>query len=149
MIADQKYRMTNQRQIILEEVRKLRSHPTADEIYERVRKRLPRISMGTVYRNLDLLTKTGQIKKVEPGFPPMRFDGNTGDHYHVVCMGCGRIEDIPVEPSEDSLNNFVKAMNRVTSYSIYGHNLELMGLCPNCMKEGKTSLGEKMQELKK
>ena len=67
LVSNQKYRMTNQRQIILEEVKKVHSHPTADEVYERVRKKIPRISMGTVYRNLDVLSKTGLIRKIDPG----------------------------------------------------------------------------------
>jgi Fur family ferric uptake transcriptional regulator len=59
-------RMTHQRQVILEEVRNTHSHPSADEIYARVRKRLPRVSLGTVYRNLDILASEGFIKKIEP-----------------------------------------------------------------------------------
>ena len=74
MNSDQKYRMTHQRQVILEEINKDQTHPTADEIYERVRKKLPRISMGTVYRNLEILSSCGIIHRLEPGLPQMRFD---------------------------------------------------------------------------
>ena len=147
MIAGQKYRMTSQRQIILEEVKKLHTHPTADEVYERVRKKIPRISMGTVYRNLDILSKNGLLKKVDPGQPQMRFDGNVLDHYHIVCMACGTIEDVPAEPPESSLENMVKAFKKLTNYRIFGHNVQLMGLCPGCMKEGRSSLEEKIKEL--
>jgi len=75
--------MTPQRKVILEEVCKEGEHLTADEIYDRVRKRLPRISMGTVYRNLDLMASQGLIRKLQPDYPQMRFDGNTRDHYHL------------------------------------------------------------------
>ena len=68
--------------IILETIKMTDSHPTADEIYERVRKRLPRISMGTIYRNLDVLASCGLIKRLDPGRTQMRFDGNTQEHYH-------------------------------------------------------------------
>jgi Fur family ferric uptake transcriptional regulator len=59
--------MTRQRRVILEELRKVNTHPSADEIYEIVRKRLPRISLGTVYRNLEILSESGDIQKLEPG----------------------------------------------------------------------------------
>ena len=147
MTSNQKYRMTNQRQIILEEVGRVNSHPTADEVYEMVRKRIPRISMGTVYRNLDLLSKTGLIKKIDPGYPQMRFDGNTKDHYHITCMSCGRIEDVPVDQPVHSLDDLAKALVKVTEYSIAGHNLEFYGLCPVCRREGESSFGEKMKTL--
>ena len=61
----QNFRMTRQRGIILEELRKINTHPSADEIYERVRKHLPRISLGTVYRNLEILSELGEIQKLE------------------------------------------------------------------------------------
>jgi Fur family ferric uptake transcriptional regulator len=60
-------RLTSQRQVILEELKKVKSHPTANEVYDMVRKRLPRIGLGTVYRNLDLLAERGIIKKLEVG----------------------------------------------------------------------------------
>ena len=147
MTSNQKYRMTNQRQIIFEEVGRVNSHPTADEVYEMVRKRIPRISMGTVYRNLDLLSKTGLIKKIDPGYPQMRFDGNTRDHYHLTCMSCGRMEDVPVDQPDHSLDDLTKALVKVTEYSIAGHNLEFYGLCPVCTREGESSFGEKMKTL--
>jgi Fur family ferric uptake transcriptional regulator len=73
--------MTNQRQVILEEIQKVNTHPTADEVYETVRKRLPRISLGTVYRNLEILSACGLIQKIGPLSNQMRFDGITKKHY--------------------------------------------------------------------
>jgi Fur family ferric uptake transcriptional regulator len=134
---EQKYRMTHQRQVILEEVMKNLDHPTADEIYERVRKRLPRISMGTVYRNLDILASSGVISKLEPGLPQMRFDGKTKDHYHITCMRCGKIEDAYIEPLDDTLQNLEGALGHLTKYGIFGHKLEFLGLCKLCMEREK------------
>jgi Fur family ferric uptake transcriptional regulator len=139
--------MTHQRQVILEEVMKAKTHPTADEVYGLVRRRLPRISLGTVYRNLDVLSKIGFIKKIDPGYHQMRFDGNIKDHYHINCMNCGRIEDVPVDEPDQSLDDLEKALIKITEYSISGHNLEFFGLCPKCMKEGISTLGEKIKEL--
>ena len=90
--------------------------------------------MGTVYRNLDILASCGFIKKLQPGYAQMRFDGNTRDHYHVVCMRCGKIGDAQIEPSDNTLENLENALGNLTHYGIFGHNLEFIGLCPNCME---------------
>jgi Fur family ferric uptake transcriptional regulator len=68
--------MTRQRKVILEEIRKTDSHPTADELYQRVRQRLPHVSLGTIYRNLETLAASGLIQKLEMGGSQKRFDGN-------------------------------------------------------------------------
>jgi Fur family ferric uptake transcriptional regulator len=137
--------MTHQRQVVLEEVKRDHCHPTADEIYERVRKRLPRISMGTVYRNLDILASCGLIEKLEPDRPQMRFDGNTSDHYHITCAICGRIEDAPIEPLQDPLENLENALGSLTKHGIFGHRLEFIGLCSRC-RGREQEIFEKQQE---
>jgi Fur family ferric uptake transcriptional regulator len=118
--AGQKYRMTHQRQVILDEIRKVNTHPTADEVYELVRKRLPRISLGTVYRNLEILSARGSQQ--------MRFDGVTKDHYHLRCISCGRVEDAPMI----SVGDLEDAVRNQSDYSITGHRLEFLGICPEC-----------------
>jgi len=128
VLSKSKSRMTRQRQVILEELRKVRSHPTADTIYEMVRRRLPRISLGTVYRNLETLSESGVIRKLELGGAQKRFDGNPEDHYHVRCTNCGRLDDIPSVPISDIEDTFREACD----YQITGHQLVLTGLCPNC-----------------
>jgi len=132
--SDRKYRMTHQRKVILEEVMADHGHRSADEIYERVRRKLPRVSMGTVYRNLDILASCGFIKKLEPHYSQMRFDANTSEHYHVVCMRCGKIDDASIEPADGTLESLEHALGNLTRYGIFGHKLEFMGLCPDCMQ---------------
>ena len=147
MKSDKPYRLTRQREVILEEVRKACHHPTADEIYENVRKKLPHISLGTVYRNLDVLAEFGLIKKIEPDFPQMRFDGNTKEHYHITCLHCGMIEDAPIEPSGNSLKNLENALGNLTKHGIFGHKLEFIGLCSKCReKENGRIFKEKLNE---
>lgn len=130
MLSGKKFRMTHQRRVILDELKKVTSHPTADKVYEMVRQRLPRISLGTVYRNLEILSKCGMIQKLELGGNQQRFDGNTKNHYHVRCIRCGRVDDVPVEP----VAMFEDALRRVSDYEIIGHRLEFVGLCPQCKK---------------
>lgn len=122
------YRMTPQRKIILEELKKLNNHPGADEIYEVVRKRLPRVSLGTVYRNLDILSELGEIQKLELSGTMNRFDWDIKKHYHIRCIECGRIENAPLAP----LNQIEDELYGATVYTIMGHRLEFVGLCPSC-----------------
>lgn len=130
-MADDKLRMTKQRRVILDELRKVKTHPTADEVYELVRRRLPRISMGTVYRNLDLLSESGVIRKLDIG-PQRRFDGDTTEHYHVRCAGCGRVGDIHTGPIA-GLDEFIK---NGLEFDIIGYRLEFMGICRSCRESG-------------
>jgi len=123
--------MTRQRGVILEELRKFNSHPTADEVYEMARRRLPRISLGTVYRNLEILSESGMIGKLELGGTQKRFDGNVEKHYHVRCVRCGCIGDVPLEP----LTGIENALRRVSDYEIIGSRLEFIGICPGCKEE--------------
>ena len=125
-----KSRITRQRQVILEELKKARSHPTANEIYETVRSRLPRISLGTVYRNLEILSREGIIRKLELGGDQKRFDSELGGHYHARCIKCGSLDDISPRPIPD----IEDAFRNVCGYQITGHQLVLTGLCPNCMR---------------
>lgn len=127
------FRMTKQRQLILEEIRKLKSHPTADEMYQILRETMPRISLGTVYRNLETLSKTGLVRKIDVGGTQKRFDGDTSDHYHVRCMDCSRIDDLFI----DTEKALAKKAQRATDFEILRHNIEFVGLCPTCKKEKK------------
>lgn len=123
-----KLRMTRQRKVILEELRKENIHPTADMLYEMVRKRLPRVSLGTVYRNLEILTALGEIQTLEISGSQKRYDGIPQKHYHIRCMHCGRMDDAPIAP----MNRIEDALYGSTVYTIMGHRLEFIGLCPQC-----------------
>ena len=121
-------RMTRQRKVILEELRKVTSHPTADEVYRMVRRKLPNISLGTVYRNLEILSASGMIQKLESGGSPRRYDGNPKMHYHLRCIRCGGVEDLPV----GSIPAIDRAIRNARGYEILGYRLEFIGLCPKC-----------------
>jgi Fur family ferric uptake transcriptional regulator len=123
--------MTLQRKTILNILRQTKSHPSADELYELVRKQLPRISLGTVYRNLEVLAKTGLIQKLELGGTIKRFDWNPNKHYHIRCLVCGQVDDAPIAP----LNQLEDELYGATVFSIIGHRLEFEGLCPDCTEK--------------
>jgi Fur family ferric uptake transcriptional regulator len=131
VIEPEKLRMTRQRRVILEELRKENIHPTADMVYEMVRKRLPRISLGTVYRNLEILTSLGEIQTLELSGSQKRYDGIPQKHYHIRCMNCDRVDDAPIAP----LNTLENKLYGATVYTIIGHRLEFLGLCPECSRD--------------
>ena len=120
-------RTTRQRTIILEELRKVATHPTADEIYAMARRRLPRISLGTVYRNLDLLAEQGEIRKIESAGNSKRFDGNIHPHQHARCQKCGWVADIERHvPLPDTRHI------DLPGFTITAARLEFDGLCNAC-----------------
>ena len=124
-------RLTTQRQIILEELGKVKSHPTANEVYDMVRKRLPRIGLGTVYRNLELLADSGIILKLEVGGTQKRFDATIEPHYHIRCTSCGKVDDIDFEV-QGEINQAAEA---ASNYKILGHHIEFTGVCASCTQQ--------------
>ncbi|SHO44614.1 Fur family transcriptional regulator [Desulfopila aestuarii] len=122
-------RLTTQRQIILEELGKVTCHPTANEVYDMVRKRLPRIGLGTVYRNLELLADSGVILKLEVGGTQKRFDATVDPHYHIRCSACGKVDDIDI-PLQEHIN---QAATAASSYKVLGHHIEFSGFCHSCL----------------
>ena len=123
-------RMTMQRKKIMEIVTEGNTHPSADEVYQRVRSFLPRISLGTVYRNLEILSEMGKIQKLELSGSLKRFDWDLKKHYHIRCLRCDRIDNAPLAP----LNQLEDELYEATVFQIIGHNLEFIGLCPKCTK---------------
>lgn len=132
--TDSMMRLTTQRQIILEELAKVKTHPTASELYDMVRKRLPRIGLGTVYRNLELMAENGMILKLEVGGTQKRFDATTDTHYHIRCASCGKVDDIDTPVLDD----LVREAAASSSYHVIGHHVEFSGICPGCQKETKS-----------
>jgi len=125
--------MTRQRKVILEELQNKDNHPSADELYERVRVHLPRISLGTVYRNLEILCELGEIQKLGLSGPLKRYDGNSLKHHHIRCVLCNRVDDAPIAP----MNRIEDELYESTVFEIIGHNLEFVGFCPECSKKNR------------
>lgn len=124
-------RLTTQRQIILEELGKVTCHPTANEVYDMVRKRLPRIGLGTVYRNLELMADSGIILKLEVGGTQKRFDATVDPHYHIRCTSCGKVDDIDLEVQTE-IN---QVASQASNYTVLGHHIEFSGICSQCRQE--------------
>ena len=123
-------RMTNQREIILKELQDSRQHLTADELYERVKKSMPRISLATVYRNLETLSEAGIIGKLEISGRQKRFDYDVTPHDHIYCLQCHRVDNI--EFDRDLVDH--ASVSSTKGYRITGYRVEFVGICSTCRK---------------
>ncbi len=132
MTQKKQHRNTPQRRVVLEELQKVNTHPTTIEVYEMVRRRVPKISLGTIYRNLELLADMGLVQKVDLVSSEARFDGNPQPHHHVRCARCGRVGDLHELP----LDMLREVPSEAGGYSILGHRLEFVGICGDC-NDGK------------
>jgi len=121
-------RETRQRKAILDFLRKARSHPTADHIYDSVRKVIPSISKGTVYRNLQVLIESGQVAVLDIRGTLSRYEIRQETHYHFRCEACGRVYDLdePVDPELDD------RISKRTGFIVSGHQTEFRGRCADC-----------------
>ena len=123
------HRMTKQRQMILDVLQKTKAHPTADWIYEQVRQVVPRISLGTVYRNLRVLKEMGTIQELNYGSTYSLFDGNPALHYHFVCQDCGKVMDIDLPLLKDYEQQVAGLMDAQVNF----HRMEFYGSCNGCV----------------
>jgi Fur family peroxide stress response transcriptional regulator len=126
-----KRRETRQREAILNVLRSTDSHPAADWIYDEVRKVMPSISKGTVYRNLKILGEDGEISELNLAGTVTRFDGRRQKHYHFRCIKCGRVFDLD-EPVDAGLDGKIA---RQTGFKVRYHQLEFRGLCHECRRK--------------
>ena len=122
---------SRQRESIKASLMNRHDHPTADALYASIREEFPNISLGTVYRNLNLLVETGEIKKLTCGDGADHFDADTSPHYHFVCRACKQITDMPMKPL-DSINDQAAGQsgNCVDSHTIYFY-----GTCRECLEK--------------
>lgn len=124
-------RRTRQRHAILEAVRATKSHPDVQWVYEQVRQDMPRVSLGTVYRNLDLLARSGIILRIPTIDGLARYDADTSSHSHVACRLCGRIDDIDIELPMQSFRDAAAEVGFEDVSAI----IEIYGVCPDCQSQ--------------
>ena len=122
-------RSTRQRRLVLEAVIETKTHPTAEWVYEAVRRAMPRVSLGTVYRNLQVLVEEGKLKSfVRDGLH--HYDADLDPHDHFACERCGMLLDIP--RATESLPGERRLKSQ--GYLISGRTLEYHGLCRKCRR---------------
>ena len=127
MLREEGFRITPQRTAIVDYLLKTEEHPSAELIHKTVRKKYPMVSLSTIYKTLELLREKKMINEIEVD-GEARFDAHTGDHINLVCIKCGKIEDI----DEDLLKEIQNKAARKSKYHILRSNFELLGYCNNC-----------------
>ena len=118
---------SKQRESMLRILRSTKSHPTANEIYMEMRKTDSKISLGTVYRNLNLLCVNGIILRIDTNHDSVHYDGCVEPHCHFVCSDCKRVFDLELDTSD--LDDKVR---EETDFTVSGHSLVFYGKCNNC-----------------
>ena len=119
---------SRQRELILDTVKNFPIHPTADIVYEYVRSVDPKISLGTVYRNLNRLSENGSLIKISMPIGGDRFDGRLDDHTHIICQHCGSVTDIELK----NFGHIDEEVATQTGYQVTGHTIVFTGLCKEC-----------------
>ena len=121
-------RSSIQRKLVNQILEAAHDHPTAQTVFERARQKMPSISLGTVYRNLQFLVCQGVVLERKLGNRPARYEANRHRHYHICCVQCGALEDLSV-PYQNVLDRRVQRMVR---YRLQEHRMEFFGVCPRC-----------------
>src|SRR5262245_21085658 len=135
------FRLTAPRHAVLEVVRGIKGHPTAEEVHRLVTRREPGVSLGTVYRNLRLLVDAGLLGEL-PG-PRARFDANTRAHHHFTCLRCGRIADVEAPVAEPHSRALSKRVAARTGLAITHHRIDFFGHCGECRAQGRARRGRR------
>ena len=125
---------SRQRESIKASLMSRKDHPTADAVYASIREEFPNISLGTVYRNLNLLVELGEAQKLAFGDGKDHFDADTSLHYHFVCRDCGQVYDMELDEMAD-LNTSVQA---AAPGKIDSHSILFNGRCYSCMEKEET-----------
>lgn len=132
-------RITQQLTVIAAAIEGDHTHPSAEDIYLRVRKILPHISLGTVYRNLQRLVQDGAVQLLFFGDRTARYDPTLEEHDHFICQRCGRVEDVKVE--RDRRMDFASLVRE--GFTITAHSLAIRGVCQRCGPRQGTSRPDK------
>ena len=140
-LRDRGFRLTAPRHAVLEVVRGIKTHPTAEEVHRLVTRRARRVSLGTVYRNLRLLVEAGLLGEL-PG-PRARFDANTRAHHHFTCLLCGRIADVEAPVAEPHSRALSKRVEARTGLAITHHRIDFFGRCRECQTQGRARPGRR------
>ena len=127
-------RYSRQRESIYQAVLGSREHPTADMVYQLLHGADPKLSLGTVYRNLNQLTDAGRLKKIPMPDGSCRFDKTTAAHSHIVCERCGRVADVKL-PALHALRD---AIEEQTAYALSSYDVVMRGVCKQCRESGNT-----------
>ena len=121
-------RNTNQKQQILDCIKALKTHPTAEQVHELVKKKIPDISLATIYRNLNKFASKGEILRIEVN-KEFHYDYDLSTHQHLICEKCGCVQDI----FNKNLSKYATEKAKSSEFKINSVNIMFWGICKKCM----------------
>lgn len=126
-------RQTKQRTAVVEVLRATKTHPDAAWIHDKVRERVPNVSLGTVYRILEALVQEGSVMTIEHAGQATRYDYNAGEHHHAVCRECAAVFDVPlqVQLTDDATEGLP------AGFVVIQTHVEFVGICASCYQRDK------------
>lgn len=124
-------KVTHQRMAVYSMLARTDRHPTPEEVYSAIRTQLPSLSLGTVYKILDQFNKHGFLRKVSTESHVARYDANMDSHHHLVCAGCGRIQDVHVDQPLDALAQVPTS----AEFAVKSYDILFRGLCKACQAQ--------------
>ena len=128
--AEKGLAFTHQRQVIYRALAASNAHPTPEEVYEKVRRQMPSLSFGTVYKNIRIITDAGLLNEVSLLHEPLRLDANLESHHHLVCMECKSVTDLPEQE--------IHPRGRIPAgFEVQRYNVEVLGRCAKCSSKNK------------
>ena len=126
-------RNTIQKELVRNAVYEMKRHVTANEVYEFIKEAYPTIGKGTVYRNLDILTEEGALRKIEVPDGPNRFDFTLNKHYHVRCVKCGNVSDVDM----DEIPDLIERIHNTHGMKFLDYDILFKGICLKCREKEK------------
>jgi Fur family peroxide stress response transcriptional regulator len=131
VFKDKGYKVTPQRIAVYDTLMNTKEHPTVEAIYKKLQLMYPTMSLATVYKSLEMFKDLNLVQELNVGEDKFRYDANTNPHPHVICVSCGRVEDVDQEP----FSPLPEQVSLKTGYEITGQKLYFYGHCPLCKKK--------------
>jgi Fur family peroxide stress response transcriptional regulator len=128
LCAEHGIAVTHQRQVLYEVMQGMDGHPSPEEIYARVKRKIPSISLATVYKNIHLFVESGVLREVSLHHGSQRLEMNAEEHHHLVCSKCKSIEDI----DENSLGTLPKRRKLADGFLVERYSVDVIGICAKC-----------------
>lgn len=125
-------RQTKQKTLIMQAVRMLPGHPTAEDVYASLKGDNPNLSLATVYRNLNLFSQQGKLLKIETPGAPARYDRNVHPHLHAKCSACGAVSDIDVQDLSGLMTQLYSEIERINGFVVDELDIVIEGTCATC-----------------
>lgn len=131
MLKDKGFKVTPQRIAVYEVLKNTKAHPTVEAIYNKLQPAYPTMSLATVYKSLEMFKELDLVQELNVGEDKFRYDANTKQHPHIICINCGKVEDV----DDEMFFNLSDQVAQKTGYNLVGQKLYFYGQCPICKQK--------------